>query len=322
MEWVTMPVCELCSGKKFSVIAEEIREGPGKILKCNDCGLICLGAEYTGDELKEYYNVEYQLTNSLRLGAVQTPKEHFDDSYSHAEEVFKRIRPFLKETYKVLEIGCGTGELLYQIRPHVKEVVGVELNEEFVEFIQSDLGITAFAQDVNTIQSGDGFDMILCIMTLDHLPNPKQTLFSMRRLLKEEGVLYIEVPNTDEALNRFLPDWSKKQYNKFFWHKAHFFYFTRETLGMILDTAGFSSDISCRHQYTLVNFLRWYFCGTPQRSFIEATSGNNLFQGESEFEVRMNELIFNSNDLFQTILSETSTGDTLCCVARHKKGSI
>jgi 2-polyprenyl-3-methyl-5-hydroxy-6-metoxy-1,4-benzoquinol methylase len=315
-----MVVCEICKSTEFDVIATEIREGPGIILRCRQCGLALQDIRQTEHELEKYYNEVYQQTNSLRLGETQTPREHFQDSLSSAQQVFERVRPLLGPDKRILEIGCGSGALLSKIKPHVREAVGVELNKDFVSFIKNDLGITAYAQDVNTMDIPAGsFDVILCIMTLDHLPNPAQTVATMKRLLKPEGTIYLEVPNRDEALNHYLPQQSQAKFNTFFWHKAHCFYFTQETLTRLLKNEGLTSEISCRHQYTLVNFLNWYFCGSPQKTFVEATGRSHLFGGETEFEKRMNILFSDADNSFHTILEETFSGDTLCCVASHQK---
>jgi hypothetical protein len=86
--------------------------------------------------------------------------------------------------------------------------------------------------------------------------------------------------------------------------------------------AGFISEISCAHQYTLVNFLNWYFLGTPQKSFIEASSRSLLFNGSSAFEERMNRLCTHAEAEFQEILAETFTGDSLCCAAARSPERI
>ena len=72
-----MKGCELCGGDRFRLLATEIREGPGRILQCEACGLVFQSISQSGSELKRYYNEEYQRTNSLRAGEAQSPREHF-----------------------------------------------------------------------------------------------------------------------------------------------------------------------------------------------------------------------------------------------------
>ena len=320
MRGVNLVVCEICGLKNFKVIATEIREGPGIINKCNSCGLIMQDIIQTNEEIEEYYNKEYQKTNSLQIGKEQSPREHFDDRVKTFEHLLNNILPLLRPNMKILEIGCGTGELLFLIKPYVQEVVGIEIHKQYVDFMNDELGIEAYAEDVNKIDFNDRtFDIVLSIMTLDHLPNPAETLHTMKHLLTKDGIIYIEVPNQEEALNYYLPEPNQKRFNTFFWHKAHYFYFTRDTLTRLMEKVGFEPKITCRHEYTIQNFLNWYFTGTPQQSFIEASMKADFFSGDSEFETTMNEMFNEMDSRFHKILNRHFRGDTLCCIARRER---
>jgi 2-polyprenyl-3-methyl-5-hydroxy-6-metoxy-1,4-benzoquinol methylase len=315
-----MPVCEICDSSDFSVIATEIREGPSVISRCGQCGLVIQDITQNRVELERYYNEEYQKTNSLVVGREQTPREHFEDRIKAIDGIMEKLRPHLKADMNILEVGCGSGELLHLIKPHVKNVIGVEMHKGFVDFMNNDLGIEAHAQDVNLIDfHGRTFDLIISIMTLDHLPNPAETLLTMKHLLSEDGTMYIELPNREEALNYFLPEPNRGRFNKFFWHRGHYFYFTKETLERLMLKTGLQCEIACRHEYTLFNFLNWYFTGNPQRSFVLATTGKSFFQGDSAFETAMNGMFEEMEGRFHKILADTFRGDTLCCVARHER---
>ena len=190
-------------------------------------------------------------------GTLQGAREHYRDRMKTIASVFAQVKPLLRHGIKVLEVGCGTGELLHLIKPLAKRCVGVELNTPFVEFMRKKLGIEAFAEDINKLNLKEKFDLVISISTLDHLSNPLQTLLSMKRLLAPKGKIYVEVPNMEEALNCFLPDVTRAKYNQFFWHKAHLFYFSKDTISKLFKKAGLKVKVSCRHEYTLKNFLNW-----------------------------------------------------------------
>jgi len=233
-------------------------------------------------------------------------------------KVVENIRPYLKSDMNVLEVGCGAGELLSLIKPYVKNVTGIEMNKGFVDYMNNELGIEAYADDISLVDfKGRSFDVILSIMTLDHLPNPTETLRSMKRLLTKDGVVYIEVPNQEEALNFYLPEPSQEKFNKFFWQKAHYFYFTRDSLLKLLEKVGFVCKVTCRHEYTLLNFLNWYFTGERQKTFIDAATGIKPYAGNSAFEISMNKMFNEMENHFHKILIETFKGDTLCCITRR-----
>jgi len=309
-----MPVCEICNGKDFDLIATKIREGTGRILQCNNCGLVIQGLDWDSKQLKNYYEDEYQRTNSLVSGTVQSPLEHFQARVQTIQPVFEQIRPLLTPKTRVLEIGCGAGALLSLIKPHVAKCVGIELNKTFSEFINEDLDIEAYSGSIDDTKFDYKFDLIISIATLDHLPNPYETLVSMGKLLAPSGKIYIEVPNRDEALNYFLPLHNRKMFNEFFWHRAHLFYFTKKTISLLLQKVKLKAKIYCRHDYTLKNYLHWYFLGKPQPSLVVGQKSNQFFEGESDFEIQMNRLFAGMENEFKRIMAETYRGDNLCCL--------
>lgn len=307
-----MPTCTICHQKDFTLIATRIREGEGRIMQCDHCGLVIQDLDWDAAKIREYYEKEYQCTNSLVSGQTQTPLEHFNDRKRTIQPLFERVQPLLRPDSKVLEVGCGSGELLALIKPQVDKCVGVELHTPFVEFMRQHLGIEAYAKDINKLTLEDKFDLVLCIFTLDHLANPLETLLAMKGLLAVSGKIYVEIPNRDEALNFFLPQPHREKFNEFFWHRAHLFYFTQETATALFNRAGLQVDIACRHEYTLKNYLNWYFLGKPQSSFLAGTTGVDLFEGDSDFEVRMNESFQKIDKEFKQIMTETFRGDSLC----------
>jgi len=308
--------CEICGLNNFTTIATRIREGLGIILKCNNCGLILQDINWGLPQTKDYYEKDYQQTNSLVSGAIQTPAERFQHRLKTISPTFNKIKPHLRSNFSVIDIGCGAGALLSLIAPFVKNCVGVELNTPFVEFIKNKLSIDAFSEDINKLKLMHTFDLITCIDTLDHLKNPLETITTMKHLLTPTGKIYIEVPNVNEALNLYLPAQNKAKYNEFFWHRAHQFYFGKETLSSLFKKAEMLTKITSRHNYTLKNFLNWYFTGSPQISYVEGCTDSNFFKENTIFGEKMNHMLETAELDFKKILSETYAGDTLCCIAQ------
>ena len=308
------PKCEICGNDSFDLITTKIREGKGRILKCDGCGLIIQDLNWSEKRLKDYYGAEYQRTNSLVTGRLQRPKEHFEDRLTTVKPIFEQIKHLLKPKSRVMEVGCGAGSLLSLIKPHILKCVGTELYKPFVDFIKKDLGIEAYAEDINRLKLKDRFDLVISIATLDHLPNPYETLLAMKRNLSTGGKIYVEVPSCEQALNLFLPSPNKERFNEFFWHRAHLFYFDRSTIRALFKKAGLKVKIDCRHDYTMKNFLNWYFLGKPQSDFVTGLTDIGLFPGKSDFESRTNELFDTTEKEFKKILAETFRGDNLCCV--------
>ncbi len=311
-----MPECIICNSIDFELLSTRIREGDGRIIKCRNCNLVIQEHDANSEQLKKYYDEDYQRSNSLETGIMLSAAQHYRMRMKTIEPLFKQISGFLNKNKNILEIGCGAGTLLSKIKPLVKKCTGIEINSSFVKFITNELKIDAFCEDLLKVEFADKFDLIITIDTLDHLINPVETLGKIRSLLKPDGILYIEVPNRDEALNYYLPAQNKNAYQNFFWHRAHNFYFTMETLNLLLTKVGFKSEILCRHNYTMKNFFNWYFTGKPQSNFVTGLNDSDFFTGKSEFEKKMNTVMHDTESKFKTIASETFAGDTLCAICK------
>ena len=92
----------------------------------------------------------------------------------------------------VLDVGCGTGALLDQLRGSTKELWGVDGSQEALRYcrlrghqnlIRADACCLPFAAEY--------FDAILAIGLIEHLEDDTAFLFEMKRLLKPNGVLIL-----------------------------------------------------------------------------------------------------------------------------------
>lgn len=307
--------CHLCEVEdNFKTISTKIREGDGLILECKNCGHVFQALEMNSDELEEYYNDIYTATNSLSDSQIDV-KEHFSERLKTLDNMLKQIDPILKKHMKVLDIGSGAGALMYSIKDKVKSLYATELNKSYVKFM-NEKGIKAQYGFFEKLEFDTKFDLIVSINALDHMPYPIEILKKIYSSLKEDGKIYLELPNRNEALNFFLPEEKQSNFNTFFWHKAHFHYFHEDTIRYALEKIGFKNiDINFRHQYTIVNFLNWYFTGDRQKVYVDATTNTALYNGSSDFESKMNELFKKTNEEFLEIMKETGRGDSMVITA-------
>lgn len=101
---------------------------------------------------------------------------------------------------RVLDVGCGTGQMLLQLLPVIEAGVGVDISPAMIERARRDAGsrrlqfrVTDAAQFCN--QSEDRFDLVLIIGVLDHLPDPDGALAAMKRVMRSGGKLVVISPH-------------------------------------------------------------------------------------------------------------------------------
>jgi SAM-dependent methyltransferase len=309
--------CNICTyNGDCKILATEIREGQGLIVQCPACEHIFQDINMASEELEKYYNSIYLETNSLVNDEVLEVEKHFKERFKTLEKGLKYLQPYLKQNMDVMDIGAGAGSLLYAIKNNVNSCHATELNQSYVDFMNS-LGFKAYYGFVEKLDIRDNFDLIISLNSIDHMPEPMTVLTKIYRLLKDKGIIYLELPNRDEALNFYLPEKNKKKFNKFFWHKAHYSYFYDKTITKALELSGFKDiKINYRHEYTIINYLHWYFLGEPQKEFADATTNTKLFSGNEDFELMMNKLTEKTNEEFLDIMSKTKRGDTMICIAQ------
>ncbi len=101
---------------------------------------------------------------------------------------------------RVLDVGCGTGELVSYLNEAGLEAEGIELSKEASEIAKSQ-GIqvyTCFLEELSSCyDQGKNcrFDAITMLNVLEHVPGPAKLVEDANKYLREGGVLCARVPN-------------------------------------------------------------------------------------------------------------------------------
>lgn len=102
----------------------------------------------------------------------------------------------------ILDLGCGPGYFLDEMKSRgYTNLVGVTLSDNDIKLCESK-GHTIKQYDLSFLPQKDGYhdesvDLIFLRHALEHSPFPIFTLIEYNRILKQGGLLYIEVPAPD-----------------------------------------------------------------------------------------------------------------------------
>lgn len=104
---------------------------------------------------------------------------------------------------RVLEIGCGRGGFVPSlIAAGAREVVAADFSETAVAKARShasDRGLTGVefrVEDIEAIDLPSGsFDLVVSCETIEHVPNPRQAVAELARVLRPGGYLVLTTPN-------------------------------------------------------------------------------------------------------------------------------
>jgi len=101
----------------------------------------------------------------------------------------------LDSCHRILDIGCGVGNALRELKEKGHEVVGFDLTLSNVERTGETLGVEVFAGDMHDLPFEDeSFDGILMWDVLEHALAPLLVLGECHRVLRVGGRMLIYLP--------------------------------------------------------------------------------------------------------------------------------
>lgn len=136
--------------------------------------------------------------NSIRAFNQQAATYDNDMKGQHARTLYPYILKLLEnESFSsLLDLGCGTGELLYQIQKkyHSERLIGIDISDKMIDVANEKkidkahfiLGDTEYLPFENNT-----FDVVICNDSFHHYPSPEKVLDEAYRVLKNSGLIII-----------------------------------------------------------------------------------------------------------------------------------
>jgi SAM-dependent methyltransferase len=150
---------------------------------------------------------------------------------------------------KVLDVGCGAGGNLKVLEGQGWKVFGIEISDVAATHARALVAGTVHTGTLESAPFGPRtFDLVLMNHSLEHFPSPVDALRRVHRLLKDDGLLVVSVPNACGLEVKLFGWWW------FGWDPPrHFYHFDKSTLARALRQAGF--EVQSRRTGTGALFL-------------------------------------------------------------------
>jgi 2-polyprenyl-3-methyl-5-hydroxy-6-metoxy-1,4-benzoquinol methylase len=191
------------------------------IYQCSSCGLVQLNSKPV-----TYYREVITATSFSEKTKL-----------TRLNQIKDLISGFNLSGGKVLEIGCGKGEMLDVLAEAGLRAVGIEASSGSVEsgLRQGRAMVRGYIGDIKKID-GNPFEAFVSFNYLEHLPFPGRIIERIRSFTVDNAVGFVTVPNLDYLLEtkcfyEFVPD--------------HLSYFTGKTLAHAFERNGFEV-LDCR----------------------------------------------------------------------------
>jgi SAM-dependent methyltransferase len=253
LKTIELTSCPSCGSERSETIS--LGEG-AELLRCLDCGTVRAPAYADHDEVFE----EGYMRGEASFGL------DFDILHPRCQELLAGINERRMELLEkeagargtLLDVGCGTGELLEVARDRGWNVTGLDPVADQAEHARSERKLdvrTATLEEFGT--PPEPYDVVTAFHVLEHMPEPVEFARGLAKLARPGGLLMVEVPNFDSRERKVRgPRWGHLK------PLEHLVHYTPETLRRTLEAAGLER-VSARTATWL---------GPPQ-SLREATQG-------------------------------------------------
>jgi SAM-dependent methyltransferase len=200
-----------------------------RIVRCRLCDLAQTAPAPSEQELDGYYPQGYHSTTKRYRGGLDRVLGMVHRSRIRAIERLAGGRG------SVLDIGCGPGVLINQMRSLGWGVRGTERSPSAAQQARDVFHLDVSAVDVDElVAAGATYDAVVLWHVAEHLRAPGETIRAIARLLRPGGVLLIAVPNFGSPEARIgRAGWFHLDVPR------HLVHFTAATLTAILEDAGF-----------------------------------------------------------------------------------
>ena len=147
---------------------------------------------------------------------------------------------------KILDVGCGNGEIASRLLNAGFDVYGIDASETGVaianrkspgRFFLHDVSNNQLPQDMESLQ----FDVVISTEVIEHLYNPRAYVQLIRNILPNDGVVIISTPYHGYLKNLVLALTNKMDgHFTALWDGGHIKFWSKLTLTKLLNEFGFN----------------------------------------------------------------------------------
>ena len=202
-EFLESVSCYNCGFDSFS--SEFYVEG-FRHIRCAKCGMVYVNPRLKSNIIESTYGEEDYSTFQYRTKIL--PAIDFRRNVLGVRK-YNQIQKYFEKPGKVLDVGCGAGEVLSIFKEKGWDCRGIEFNEFAADYAREKFGLDILQKSIYDFDTENQYDCVMMWGVLEHFIEPKKLLAKVKSLLAPGGLLLIEVPSADSFLVRFMENKGK-----------------------------------------------------------------------------------------------------------------
>ncbi|OGP49649.1 MAG: hypothetical protein A2Y79_04975 [Deltaproteobacteria bacterium RBG_13_43_22] len=232
--------CCFCRGRFFNLLFSAFDFDKGKevfhLKKCVQCHLVRTEPILSQDQVQKYYSLPYYGTGKEKFKGLAETITYWLN-YRRAGSVLSHLESkqgfSVGTSPRILDIGCGRGNLLRILKDKGCECYGLERVEfpdigpsKGIHFLKGNLNEQLFEES--------SFDEVILWHVLEHTDNPMAILKETARIIRPGGIVAMAVPN--------FGSFQAKLFQSAWFHldlPRHTYHFDPNTLSQCLNRSGF-----------------------------------------------------------------------------------
>jgi len=248
-------ICDVCGEKDIEKFKKFLPENKiTELVECNSCGFVFI-PQYARQ------NVEYEnYRDDDVLSAIRKGNNYV--KFRRHKLRIELIKKF-KKSGKLYDVGVGWGHFLDTAGKLGFEVEGIEISSVMHHYAVNDLQLPVIKGNFFEAEiKKQNYDVVTLWDVLEHLENHSQILQKIHDMLKDDGILVIQVPQIDSRFAKFQKDkWPMLSIE-------HINYFSKKTIIQTLEQNGYKV-LKMKSSYELKHFLMFVILPKLKRKKID-----------------------------------------------------